>query len=398
MATRPLRILAAVGPGDVVAAHADQRRGVRTLSETSVTFSSQTFDAFRSLDATFWAISSYPRADTKMVEGGRVENRPRGGGRAMRGWRWHGAQVAYAASLVRSALAFRATHAIVDSGTAHWFLFAPLRALGIQVVPNLHNVQWNEGFEGRGPKARGLKTLDGLFFRWCVRDALGVSPECGRQVAILSSGRSRFHDYRAQFSAEDFASIDPPPVSASPFHVLFVGRIERNKGVFDLLETSELLNKAGHDDVVIDVCGGGGASAELAEQVRARGLEGRVALHGKLERPALLDVYGRSSVVIVPTRSDFCEGLPMVCAEAVLAGRPVVTSRISNALEALGAAVSEAAVDEPADYARRLAELREDADRRRRCTEAAPWVARQFIDPSRGLCAAIQRALRPAKP
>lgn len=395
-ARRPLRILAAIGPGDVVAAHDDWVRGIRTVSETSLTFSGQEFEAFRSVGAAFWAVSSHPRAERRAVEGGVVENRPKARGRPVRGLGFHVAQLAYAVSLLRTALSFHATHAVVDSGTAHWFSFALFRAAGIAVVPNLHNVQWNEGHAPTGRKDRVLRTLDAWFFRTCVRDAIGVSTECGRQIAVLSSGKARFHEYRAQFAEEDFAGVPPPPDGLGPFHVLFVGRVERNKGVFDLLRIAEALAEAGHDDVVIDVCGGGGALEELREAVRLAGLERRVRLHGKLARPDLLEAYARSRLVVVPTRSDFCEGLPMVCAEAVLAGRPVVTSRVSNALDALRDAVVEARVDDADDFARAIASVRSDPALRRSLAEAAPRVGRQFVDRDRGLAAVLARLLADA--
>ncbi|MEO6747098.1 MAG: glycosyltransferase [Caldimonas sp.] len=395
-ARRPVRVLSALGPGDVVAAHDDWQSGVRTVTETSLTFSGQEFDAFAALDVPFWAVSSHERATTKIDGENRIENRPRSARGPVSGLAFHAVQARYAFSLLRSARAFQATHALIDSGTTHWFLLFAFRMLGIAVVPNFHNVQWPSGFPPRRLVHRLLVGLDRLFFSTCVRDALGVSPECGRQIAWLSGGRALFRDYRAQFGQDDFATLPGPQLDAGPVRVVFAGRVERNKGVFDLLQMCERLAAEDERRFEFEVCGGGSAYEELQAAVRASRVADRFVLHGKLVRPRLLEVYGRSHLVIVPTRSDFCEGLPMVCAEAILAGRPVITSRVSNALEALQGAVVEAEVDDVDDYVRQIRAVVADPARYRSLIGGTRQVAAQFFDRSRGLQAAVEDCLRPA--
>jgi glycogen synthase len=52
-----------------------------------------------------------------------------------------------------------------------------------------------------------------------------------------------------------------------------------------------------------------------------------ISVHGRLDRSELLPVYGACRALIVPTRGNFSERLPLVCADAVICGRPIVTSR-----------------------------------------------------------------------
>ena len=56
-------------------------------------------------------------------------------------------------------------------------------------------------------------------------------------------------------------------------------------------------------------------------------------------------MYGASHVVVVPTRAEFPEGFNQVLAEAVISGKPVITSSVCPALEV----VKEAAVEVPPD-------------------------------------------------
>ena len=387
-----MRVLSAIGPGDVVAAYRDWQGNVRTLSETSITFSSQEFEFFKRHGIAFWAISSARNAALLIDGENRIENRPRATTRPVSGLAFHAVQLLYALSLWISALRFRATHAVVDSGTTHWFALVLFKLAGIEVHPNFHNVYWPVGYEPQGAIKRAVLRLDSLTFKHCARRVLGVSPECGRQVNVLSGGVTQFFDYRAQFAGSDFAVL-PRPVLSTPMRVVFAGRVEENKGVFDILTICELLAARQPGCFVFDICGTGGASAELAAQIASRGLAGTVTLHGKLIRPDLLKVYGLSHLVIVPTRSTFCEGLPMVCAEAVIAGRPVLTSRLSNALDALRGALVEAREDDPADYADKIESLAADPARYAELGRCTALVSSQFMNPEFGLTTALERCL-----
>ena len=93
--------------------------------------------------------------------------------------------------------------------------------------------------------------------------------------------------------------------------------------------------------VIFEVCGDGPALPELKSIVRDQQLGDEIIVHGRLERDALLEVYARSDAVIVPTRSNFTEGMPQVCAEAVLSGIPVITSEVANAFDVIGPATIE---------------------------------------------------------
>lgn len=390
--SRTLRILSAIGPGDVVTAYRDWKSAVRTPSETSITFSSQEFEFFAKQEIAFWAISSFPQAACFVDGVSRIENRPRATTRPVAGLMFHWVQFHYALSLLVSAVRFRATHAVIDSGTTQWFALSLFRLFGIEVHPNFHNVYWPEGHAPKRRVGRIIVWLDGLFFKHCVRAALGVSPACGRQIAIISGGATRFFDYRAQFVRGDFGAL-LRPVLASPMRIMFAGRVEESKGVFDILSVCEILQSRRPGRFAFDICGTGAASEALAAQVAARGLGGSVVLHGKLIRPDLLTVYGNSHLVIVPTRSTFCEGLPMVCAEAVIAGRPVITSRLSNALEALDGAVIEAREDDPGDYAAKIEALADNPQAYAELVRHTEAVSLQFTDPQGGLTLALQRCL-----
>lgn len=82
----------------------------------------------------------------------------------------------------------------------------------------------------------------------------------------------------------------------------------------------------------------------------------------------------------------------MVVVDAVLAGCPVVTSRVSNALDLLGVAIIEAEPDNPRSYASALQSVIENATLCKRCIQAYLEAQRQFYNSRCGLSATLERA------
>jgi glycosyltransferase involved in cell wall biosynthesis len=172
---------------------------------------------------------------------------------------------------------------------------------------------------------------------------------------------------------------------------MFAGRVERNKGVFDILDMADLLARSRPGRVVFDIYGDGSALEGVRDSIRRRGLKDSVVLYGKLTRPDLLDAYQKCHLVVVPTRSDFTEGLAMVAGEAVLMGRPVLASRVVPACEVLGAAAIVARTNDAADYARRIEGLLDDPASYARSVAACEGAAAQFTDPGQGMVEAFRR-------
>ena len=386
-----MKLFAALGPGDIVAAHRAQISVEPILSETSIIYSRQLLEYCREQGIETLALSHNRRVDSLRDGLLRVENRPRwleGGG----GARYHLSSIAHALYLAGRARRFGADLAIIDSGTAHYFTLACFRLLGIPVAINFHNTLWPSGFEPRRWLARLIRSLDGWFFRRVAVATAGVSPECGRQAQQLAGRALPFFEYRAQFRDEGFQPRRKDGVH-NPFHVVFVGRVERNKGVLDIAAMAERLRQRSGPPIMFEVCGDGGALTELRRIVEEKGLGRIVLVHGRLARRELLQVYARAHAVIVPTRSDFCEGMPMVCAEAVLSNLPIVTSRLSNAIPVLGPALVEAEPEDIEGYVGAILKLAEDRVTYDRLSDACPELARQFVDRSQSLPAAVDRLI-----
>jgi glycosyltransferase involved in cell wall biosynthesis len=108
---------------------------------------------------------------------------------------------------------------------------------------------------------------------------------------------------------------------ASPFKVLFVGRVVRVKGIFDLIEAIGTL-----DGVSLEVVGDGD-DLEPARQLAA-GLQ--VTFHGF--QNDCRSFYENADLLVFPSHEGY-EGLPQVPLEAMGTGLPCLASNISAVQE-----------------------------------------------------------------
>lgn len=388
---RPVRIFAALGPGDIVGAHRESvLRGAAPT--TSLAFSEQIFNYCKATANPILAISSHPRADNIQDGPIHAENQRKSNRQSPHsGLRFHLLQLRYALYLAYRAWRFRADVALIDSSTSHYFALTIFRLVGIPVVVNLHNVLWPQGFPPTGLSGRVVRWLNAQFFRWVASGAIGVSPECERQVLSEARQRIPFYQYRCQFNRDGF--FVAPGYQGGPFHVAFVGRVEVNKGALDLVSISDILANKCAIPVVFHVCGDGAALGPLRNMIRQNQLENRINIHGHLKREELLRVYSSCHAVIVPTTSTFPEGMPQVCAEAAISRLPIVASRVTNALDVLGAAIAEAETNNSESYAEQLCRLASDPSYYEQLRSATDALSLQFFDRSYSYPAAVDRML-----
>jgi glycosyltransferase involved in cell wall biosynthesis len=387
----PVKLFAALGPGDIVNAHRAQNTGQAIESETSIIFSGQLLEYCRMRSIETLGLSQHPRVDQLQDGLLFLENRPRWF-EGDSGIRYHISRVAYGIYLAMRARRFGADLAIIDSGSAHYFSLALFSLLRITVVVNFHNSLWPNGFEPSRPLAKLIRFLDAWFFCRIAAAAIGVSPECERQARQLAGRAIPFFEYRAQFRREGF-QFRRENADFDPFRIIFVGRAERDKGVLDIADMATRLRTLAVTSVAFEVCGDGRALPRLREVVEERQLGEVITIRGRLHRPELLQAYARAHALLVPTRSDFCEGLPQVCAEAMLSGIPIITSRLSNAIPVLAPAVAEAIPEDIESYVAQILNLSGDQATYNRLRDACPQLSRQFLDRSQSYPAAVDRLI-----
>lgn len=106
--------------------------------------------------------------------------------------------------------------------------------------------------------------------------------------------------------------------------LMFVGRVQRDKGIFDLLDAYGDLPQPTRDRTAVVYVGGGKHLEQLREEVKNRALESHVLLLGSVPHQQLAGVMRTATVVLAPTRPEFSEGRCKVIPEALVLGIPVI--------------------------------------------------------------------------
>jgi glycosyltransferase involved in cell wall biosynthesis len=122
------------------------------------------------------------------------------------------------------------------------------------------------------------------------------------------------------------ATVAPMPVATELFspgpgrdgqRLLFVGRLNAQKGIEHLLHAMSTMKER----APLDIVGDGSARPALEAIASQLGISDRVRWHGQLPQRDLAPLYQRASAVVVPSTD---EGLGLVAVEALLCETPVV--------------------------------------------------------------------------
>ncbi len=389
---KPLRILYAVGPEDVMSSYNYWIKGEDAPSQVSVPYSGQFYDICKILDAKGYVIAQSEKKE--LVKDGRfiVERRPIPLPNAS-GIIYHLRQIWYGLHLLVSAIRFRANVVIASTGTTYWFVYSLFSWLGIKVIPSVHCTLWCKYLPMRRVDKLILALSRNFFAADCYA-AMAVSHDISKQISQLTGDRHQpITEFFPTFRRSDFASLKPASRKDKPFSVLFAGRIEANKGVFDLLEIAQRFARQGVNEITFNICGTGSALESLRLAAKESRVDASFICHGYLSKPQMREMFNRSHVVVVPTRTDFIEGFNRVVCESVLSGRPVVTSSVCPALSYMGDAVYEVPPNDTKAYGDALLALYKNSQlyegKRKACLE----VQEQFYDMNKSWGATLQSIL-----
>ncbi|HEX5103214.1 MAG TPA: glycosyltransferase [Pirellulaceae bacterium] len=117
--------------------------------------------------------------------------------------------------------------------------------------------------------------------------------------------------------------------------ILFVGRLDRQKGLDELLGMlPRVFEQVADCDLLL--VGDGPERADLQRAAQVSGIQGRVQFAGwQADVPGIL---AASELLVLPSR---WEGMPNVILEAMAAGKPVVAANVEGVAELLGALTAE---------------------------------------------------------
>jgi glycosyltransferase involved in cell wall biosynthesis len=138
--------------------------------------------------------------------------------------------------------------------------------------------------------------------------------------------------------------VIPPGVDRDLFHpprsvsttesktVLFIGRMVRSKGIFDLIDAFDLLLDLVDSPVELTFVGDGTDRKEAIEVVKDKRLEEYVSFYGHVNHSEVADFVRQSDVVVLPS---WYEALGNTVVEAQSCEVPVVGCRVGGIPELL---------------------------------------------------------------
>lgn len=380
--SQELRLYYAAGPGDVVTTFRHWLAGEDDPRQFACTYSSQFFDLAKRHEAEALVCSSASTEDVEETELFSVRNRP------LRPKSWLARQIVGAARIWRDMIYFRPSAAVIAEGTTLWTLILPLRWFGILMIPTIHCVL-QKPEQDRGFARRLFEAIERASLRRLASVCLTASEEIEAQIAPGQACRRFLPTYRRQ----RFESLLPATNKGCTFQLLYVGRIEEDKGVFDLLEALNGLRRDSNRDYRLDLCGDGAAVERVRRRAIDLGLGGVVSLRGHCDFERLQRFLNRSQALVVPTSSRFVEGFNQVIVEGVFAGRPVIASSICPSAKLFGPAVQIIQPDSPSEIASAVRRLEEKPGSYEAAVAATATEGSEFFSQRRSWLSQCERAL-----
>lgn len=127
----------------------------------------------------------------------------------------------------------------------------------------------------------------------------------------------------------DYDAVTPRVHSGKVRRLAYLGRLIREKGVFEAVRAVEVLRKEeSFKDLELNIAGTGPALSELQSYVNSRSLNGHVKLLGSVVGSLKTRFLQDADVFVFPSYHQ--EGLPYAILESLAAGTPVITTRVGG--------------------------------------------------------------------
>jgi glycosyltransferase involved in cell wall biosynthesis len=107
-------------------------------------------------------------------------------------------------------------------------------------------------------------------------------------------------------------------------YVMYAGRIDREKGLFDLLECGKSICSE-KSDLSFIIAGDGRDFNKLKRKAKKEGLQDRFIFLGQVEKDQMIKLYQNATLFILPS---YHEGLPTVLLEAMSCGLPIIATDV----------------------------------------------------------------------
>lgn len=112
----------------------------------------------------------------------------------------------------------------------------------------------------------------------------------------------------------------------SNFQLLFLARLVKEKGIYELLQSFEEL-KPKYPHITLVIAGDGPEHENIQQWINTHGLEKSIAMAGYVKGYAKEQLFAESQIYVLPS---YTEGLPITMIEALAYGLPVVVTAVGG--------------------------------------------------------------------
>jgi glycosyltransferase involved in cell wall biosynthesis len=217
---------------------------------------------------------------------------------------------------------------------------------------------------------RPIRNLDALYrnlmFPIYTIIESNLVKSCKKLTVVSNSLRKEFENHygttaEVVYNAVDTELFNVNSQSRRDNAILFAGKLCIGKGIVDLLEIAELLNKS-HPETKLYIIGKGPLKRHIKKSIRNRHLT-NVSMLDSIGHSELIKYYHITQALVLPT---YYEGLPNVVLEAMACELPVIASKVSGIPEQVEDNVTGFLVP-PGDiqcFYKKIVELLESPDKR----------------------------------
>jgi glycosyltransferase involved in cell wall biosynthesis len=194
------------------------------------------------------------------------------------------------------------------------------RLLGRRVVNQIHGGAMPQDF------FRGNAFLTWILRRFLVSSDV-VTVLSGAELAAYRAFDARIKVHLVPNAIEPAGLADQPRSynTDGPLNLVYVGRLVRTKGLFELIEALKELKRAGRE-FKLSIAGGGPDQTELVAASERADLEDRVQFLGSVFAAEKCRLWLESDLFVLPS---YMEGLPYSLLEAMAAGCVPITTPVA---------------------------------------------------------------------
>jgi glycosyltransferase involved in cell wall biosynthesis len=210
-----------------------------------------------------------------------------------------------------------------------------------QIICIHHNTLWPLQKRSNSIFARFVSILDAIFLKKCADAHLVVSERIAQQLSVKGIATpATITRFKPLFNATVFRQpAHEKPRRKGELHLLYSGRIERDKGVLDLLMAMNWLRQHTDCQIRLVIAGTGSFEQAARDFCKESGIDSQVIFTGQISGEILQRHYAEADLLVAPTQSTFSEGYAMVIPEAILAGTGAIASTVVPAADDFSACI-----------------------------------------------------------